>query len=230
MEKAWEMAAAALCEGDGVKPCGVCRHCRKVRGRIHPDVTLVERLTDAKGKQAREIKVDQIRALGADASVRPNEAAGKVYIFPEAGTMNTQAQNAFLKLLEEPPAYVTFLLCTESRGLLLETVRSRCAEKRVGGETAAFDAQTQARADGFLDALHDRAELWRCCVNMEKLDGVQLTQVLECIRGKAVRGLSDPAELIALDAFLSRGIQYLKANIGVKHVTGYLATYLYDRK
>ena len=85
------------------------------------DVALVERAADKSGKLRREITVDQIRALAVDAAVLPNEADGKVYIFPEADTMNIAAQNAFLKLLEEPPRGVMFLLCAESREKLLET-------------------------------------------------------------------------------------------------------------
>ena len=139
--RAREMAAAALCESSGAKPCRACRHCRKVfQGAfpgIHPDVALVERAADKSGKLRREITVDQIRALAVDAAVLPNEADGKVYIFPEADTMNIAAQNAFLKLLEEPPRGVMFLLCAESREKLLETVQSRCGEIRLAGGTAA---------------------------------------------------------------------------------------------
>ena len=70
------LAAAILCQGPGERPCGTCRHCRKVfRGEfpgIHPDVTAVERTLNAAGKRRREITVDQIRALGVDALVLPN--------------------------------------------------------------------------------------------------------------------------------------------------------------
>ena len=157
--RAREMAAAALCESSGAKPCHACRHCRKVfQGAfpgIHPDVALVERAADKSGKLRREITVDQIRALAVDAAVLPNEADGKVYIFPEADTMNIAAQNAFLKLLEEPPRGVMFLLCAESREKLLETVQSRCGEIRLAGGTVAPENE---RARGYLEARLDRAE------------------------------------------------------------------------
>ena len=156
--RAREMAAAALCESSGAKPCRACRHCRKVfQGAfpgIHPDVALVERAADKSGKLRREITVDQIRALAVDAAVLPNEADGKVYIFPEADTMNIAAQNAFLKLLEEPPRGVMFLLCAESREKLLETVQSRCGEIRLTGGTVAPENE---RARGYLEARLDRA-------------------------------------------------------------------------
>ena len=213
--RAREMAAAALCESSGAKPCRACRHCRKVfQGAfpgIHPDVALIERAADKSGKLRREITVDQIRALAVDAAVLPNEADGKVYIFPEADTMNIAAQNAFLKLLEEPPRGVMFLLCAESREKLLETVQSRCGEIRLAGGTAAPENE---RARGYLEARLDRAELLRCCTAEEL----------------AVKLVSDRRELLALEAFLRRAEEYLRLNVGPKHVTGYLSTYLPDGK
>ena len=132
--RAREMAAAALCESSGAKPCRACRHCRKVfQGAfpgIHPDVALVERAADKSGKLRREITVDQIRALAVDAAVLPNEADGKVYIFPEADTMNIAAQNAFLKLLEEPPPNWMFILVASRLERLLPTILSRVIQLR----------------------------------------------------------------------------------------------------
>lgn len=226
--RARAIAAERLCQGPDA-PCGHCRHCRKVfQGPfpgIHPDVALVERQTNSAGKLRREITVDQIRGLGVDALVLPNEAARKVYILPEADAMNPSAQNAFLKLLEEPPAFVTFVLCARNREALLETVRSRCAEERAGAGADPVSRQAQLRAQGFLDARGDRAELLRCCAAMEKLTGDQLLEAVECLRSLAVRAVP-PAEALALDAFLSRAVQYLRANVGPKHVTGYLSTYV----
>ena len=209
--RAREMAAAALCESSGAKPCRACRHCRKVfQGAfpgIHPDVALIERAADKSGKLRREITVDQIRALAVDAAVLPNEADGKVYIFPEADTMNIAAQNAFLKLLE--------------------TVQSRCGEIRLAGGTAAPENE---RARGYLEARLDRAELLRCCTAMEKLDNAQLLEVVTAAEELAVKLVSDRRELLALEAFLRRAEEYLRLNVGPKHVTGYLSTYLPDGK
>lgn len=231
-KRARELAAGLLCESGGKTPCGVCRHCRKIlQGEfpgIHPDVIAVERQTASTGKLRREITVDQIRALGVDALVLPNEAAGKVYVFPEADAMNLNAQNAFLKLLEEPPAFVTFLLCAGNRDRLLPTVRSRCAELRVGGEAAA-DPESEKRAEGFLAARGDRAELLRWAVTMEKLDNARLTETVDQICAQAVRAVPDPGEILFLEKFLERAGRYLRANVGVKHVAGYLSTYVYEK-
>ncbi len=229
--RAREIAAARLCQTGSGRACGRCRHCRKVlQGAfpgIHPDVIAVERLPGSKGALRREITVDQIRALAVDALVLPNEAEGKVYILPEADAMNIAAQNAFLKLLEEPPANVSFLLCASNPEALLPTVRSRCGEERLAPAAEADDENTE-RARGFLEARKDRAELLRWALAMEKLDSAALTGVLEALRALALRELTEEPELLPLEGFLARAEEYLRANVGVKHVTGYLATYIFD--
>ena len=129
------LTAAYLCEGDK-PPCGGCRACRKASAGIHPDAS---RTVPAPDK--REIGVDQIRALRADAYIRPNEGRRKVYVITPADAMNPAAQNALLKVLEEGPGYAAFLLDAARPGKLLDTVCSRCEllalppeEERAGPE------------------------------------------------------------------------------------------------
>lgn len=124
--KALELAQELVCTGEGKKPCGHCRDCRKVSEGIHPDVIPIERFMEQKDVGV-EIKVGPIRTLRSDAFIRPNEADRKVYIIDNAQTMNLNAQNALLKLLEEGPQYAAFLLLCDRSGALLETIRSRCA-------------------------------------------------------------------------------------------------------
>ena len=97
------IAAAALCEGEN-PPCGQCRQCRKIFKGIHPDVQMI---APEPGKKS--FQKEQIERLRADAWVKPNEAPRKVYILCETQYMTSWAQNALLKLLEEPPAGVLFL-------------------------------------------------------------------------------------------------------------------------
>lgn len=231
MAKAQALAAEAVCEGPGARPCHACAHCRKAEKGIHPDIAVIDRIVNKKtGKLNRDIIVDQIRDIGADAVVLPNEARTKVYIFPQADLMNPPAQNAFLKLLEEPPRWVIFLLCTENRSRLLETIRSRCGELRVGGKAEDVTDEDRERADGFLDVRADRPELWRWCVNAEKLEAPRLKELIDTIRLRAPQKIADVRELMALEEFLDRALAYLRANVGVKTVTGYLSTYVYSRK
>lgn len=127
------LAAALVCSSpEGDRPCGVCPHCKKAAAGIHPDINLVTGPGEGK-----PITVDQIRAVRADAYVRPNEAQRKVYILEHAQQMNPSAQNAMLKLLEEGPAYAAFLLIADSGGGLLQTVRSRCEQLELAPLTPA---------------------------------------------------------------------------------------------
>ena len=64
---------------------------------------------------------------------------------------------------------------------------------------------------------------------MEKLESAQLLEVIGLIRVLAVRE-ADSSEVLSLESFLARAEDYLRANVGVRHVTGYLATYVFDKK
>lgn len=118
------MAAALQCRSRSV-PCGQCPQCRKVLGGNHPDVITVD------DPDKKTVTVDRIREARSDAFIRPNEGNRKVYLIPRAQDMNEAAQNALLKVMEEPPPYGVFLLLTDNAEKLLPTVRSRCAELRL---------------------------------------------------------------------------------------------------
>lgn len=74
----------------------------------------------------KNLSVEDIRNMTADAYSFTYQGYKKVYIIPNADEMNTQCQNAFLKTLEEPPQECVFVLLATNRSGLLETVRSRC--------------------------------------------------------------------------------------------------------
>ena len=114
------IARAAVCEGEN-KPCGECRGCRLEHAGTHPDIWTV---APEDGK--KNITVAQIRALRSEAYVKPHMSARRVFIIDMADTMNEQAQNALLKVLEEPPGSVLFILIAENKAALLDTVISRC--------------------------------------------------------------------------------------------------------
>lgn len=118
------VAKALLCEEpDG--PCGHCRACRKVESHTHPDYILAD------DPSSRTVKVSFVRDIRSDMFIRPNEGVKKIYLFPRAQDMGLEAQNALLKVLEEPPAYGVFLLLTDNPDKLLPTIRSRCVELKM---------------------------------------------------------------------------------------------------
>lgn len=233
LRAARELAAAAVCSGEGPRPCGTCRDCRKVREGIHPDVITVERLTDDKGRKKREIGVDQVRRMAADAAVMPNEAARKVYLIDEADKMNLAAQNAALKLLEEPPGGALFLLCATNPESLLPTVRSRCAELNCTGDAARQDPELRRLARDYASAAlsGDRAERYRWCAAHESMDGRAMGDFLVALEALLADMLcnreppvgTDREALRRLLALTRRCGSYNQVNVGVKHLFGLLA-------
>lgn len=114
------IAAALACENRETLPCGICDNCQKILNGFSPDVIFVRKDADKK-----EFTVNLIREIKESLFIAPNELDKRVYIIEEAETMNQNAQNAFLKMLEEPPSYVVFLLLCSNTENLLETIKSR---------------------------------------------------------------------------------------------------------
>lgn len=226
------LAAAMLCEADGVeRPCGRCRACRKSLAGNHPDIVLVSAGLDSQGRKRREMTVDQVRGLVSDAQVMPNEGRRKVFILADAGIMNRQAQNALLKLLEEPPANTAFILCAENPALLLPTVRSRCELLRANAD-AEENAEDAAAAEELLGriASGSRAELLLWCSAHEGMDSRRCAAVLRAAREKLADILLGKSEIsltgsqaARTDALLERCGSYLAQNVGVKSVMALLA-------
>jgi DNA polymerase-3 subunit delta' len=111
------IAKAFLC-GAQDKPCNICKSCHLLEVGSHPDLLFTV-------PDGASIKVDQIRNLRNEAYLTPMMSDGRVFIIDFADTMNENAQNALLKVLEEPPQKVCFILLCENADALLPTVRSR---------------------------------------------------------------------------------------------------------
>ena len=140
------IATAAVCESDNA-PCGVCKNCHLASIASHPDITSIATLD---GKKF--LSVDQIRELRADAFVKPHSALYRAFIIEEAHRMNPQAQNALLKVLEEPPKNVIFILLVPSKTMLLDTIISRCVLLSLSQSTRDDNEFTDA-ANQFIDTL-----------------------------------------------------------------------------
>ncbi len=127
MTFAKSVAAALSCEGENgtALPCGECSACSRIFSDNFPDVTVI----DGDGKAT--IGVDAVRRLKDDVYLSSTESDFKVYIIKDAHTLTPQAQNALLKVLEEPPENVVFLLLCEDAKRLLTTVKSRAQTLRM---------------------------------------------------------------------------------------------------
>jgi DNA polymerase-3 subunit delta' len=158
---AFDLAAGLLCSDPDptARPCRLCRGCRLVASGNHSDL---HRLTpEGPGGQVRIGKAGDpepgtIRHLISELALLPMEGGSRVAIVEQAHRINDDAQNALLKMLEEPPAGVTIVLCADDEERLLPTVRSRCVRIRLGpvtgreierwlGELGAADAPAASR-------------------------------------------------------------------------------------
>lgn len=108
------------------QPCGRCSACLKIDRQIHPDIFWIY----PAGK-SETIGVGEIKALLPRLYVLPNDADCKIFVLSGAERMNRFAQNALLKMLEEPPEDCFFILTAENAQALLPTVRSRVTQLQV---------------------------------------------------------------------------------------------------
>lgn len=92
----------------------------------HSDLFTVERTLNKQGKLSQMIRIEDVRDAINFAHMTPSEGGFKVIVVDGAETMNRASENAFLKVLEEPPADTVILLVSHAPGRLLPTTRSRC--------------------------------------------------------------------------------------------------------
>ena len=127
-ELALGFARALNCEKGKIFEDCECLSCRKIKNRNHPDVH-----RSGEDEKARSIKIEAVRAILHEASLKPFEGRWKVFILEGAERLTPEASNALLKTLEEPPAHSVFLLLVENKAHLLETIQSRAFEVRLLG-------------------------------------------------------------------------------------------------
>lgn len=133
LEAARGLASALFCEArKKAVACGRCAQCRLMLAGNHPDFKVFEPEEDS-----RTLKVEQVRALIAQAALKPFQAACKVFVIDRAEAMNDIAQNALLKTLEEPPAQTYLILISYAAEKMLSTIRSRAQEVRFQEKDAA---------------------------------------------------------------------------------------------
>lgn len=171
------LAAAVVCTGEGTRPCGVCRACVKCKAHSHPDIQLY-----APEKKGAAFKVETCRAIRQDAFVGANDGACKVYILEDSQAMNDSSENALLKILEEPPAGVHFILTCDSRASMLPTVLSRATVVPLCGAVSEFSEQTVETACALAAAAASGKELavLEASAPLEK-NREEIRQVLLCL-------------------------------------------------
>ncbi len=148
------IANCLVCRGEN-KPCLKCPDCLKAEKDGHPDIFETDGI---KGK-SKNFTVDAVREIRSNAFIVPNESDKKIYILKNGQNMNEQAQNALLKILEEPPTYVFFIIVTASRSTMLETVLSRVQTYSILSDEIKISEKEESAVKDFVDALLSVDEL-----------------------------------------------------------------------
>ena len=124
-------------------PCGECKNCKAILSDSNPDVIEMD--------AASNRGVDCIRELRDRIAFAPATSKYKVYIIDEVHMLTTEASNALLKTLEEPPAHAVFILATTEVHKILPTILSRCQRydfKRIEPECIAKRLEYVAKCEG----------------------------------------------------------------------------------
>ena len=127
------LAQALLCEtpAAGHEPCGSCPSCHLFQQNSHPDfyqLTPEIPEEEGSGRKLLQIKIDAVRSVIESIQLTSVRGGRRVVLVHPAESMNLQAANGLLKVLEEPPADVEFLLVSHQRDKLLPTIKSRCRQ------------------------------------------------------------------------------------------------------
>ena len=164
---------ASLLTCKEIEPCGVCRTCRLIEQKLHPDVLTYP-------KNDKTISSEEVNELIEESFIRPIESDKKVFVIENAHTMNLSAQNKLLKTLEEPPRNVHIILGATNEFSLLPTIKSRVKKL----EIPAFDNDT------LINALKDE------CPDNERLE-----MAVACADGTVgkAKALYEDKDLLALN-------------------------------
>src|SRR3990167_6064473 len=109
------------------EPCGKCSNCLAIQNGSHIDLIEID--------AASNRGIDNIRELKDNVILSPSLGKSKIYIIDEVHMLTTEASNALLKTLEEPPAHAYFILCTTNPEKVLLTIKSRCQQFHLTRQT-----------------------------------------------------------------------------------------------
>jgi DNA polymerase-3 subunit delta' len=201
--------ARLQCEHDGEDACGECSSCRQIAAASHPDVQL---LSVTPGK--KEIGIDRIRDVKRFMQLQPLRGKAKAAVIDEADLLTIPAQNALLKVLEEPPPRSFLLLVSSNPGALLATVRSRCQRLQFAPlptdtvveiltVTSGIDAATARELALLAEGSPGRAQMLEACLAgvsreawREQLAGVEQARYVRLAR--MANELSSPETQVAV--------------------------------
>jgi len=201
-ETALWFVRALVCERGEAGPCEVCAPCRRSaeseeipldgsgkKGPLfrhlgdHPDLLWVER-----GQDDTRVRIGQIRALQGAFRLRGSGEGRRAAVIADAEWLNQEAQNALLRLLEEPPPRTSLVLVAASAAGLLATVRSRC-------QRVAFPTESRSSPLGS-DASDEERDLVSRLEDLPHQDLPELLDWAESYRGPRAIAAGEVSELL----------------------------------
>jgi len=184
------MARCLNCEkGPTITPCGVCASCTEIAAGSGMDVIEID--------AASNRGINEMRELRENVRFRPARDRYKVFIVDEAHQITSEAFNALLKTLEEPPEWVVFMLCTTETHKIPSTIASRCQQfsfrsvdfaelvarmewiiqqEGITADSEVLSVLAQAGEGSVRDSLSALDQAIACCGN--KLEGKQVRELL----------------------------------------------------
>jgi len=209
-DAALDFVRALVCQQAG-GPCEECIDCRRSspkepiaidgtgrKGPLlrhvgdHADLFWIER-----GEDSTRVTIGQIRALQSALHLKSNEGGRRAAVIADAEWMNDEAQNALLRILEEPPPRTTLVLATATAAGLLPTVRSRCQRVRFEADSGA------AQQDPERVALRERFDRIAVTTIPELLDWAAEYRGARATVVGGVEGLLETASLWVRDGVLT---------------------------
>lgn len=155
--------------------CDSCHACRLISGKVHPNVLLIEPENDV-------IKVDQIRAINDFLSLTSLNGIYRIVVVNSSSTMNINAANALLKILEEPTPNSLLLLLTDNERLPM-TIKSRCQRMTFTIPTTE-DALTWLRQQSIPKSKEKQIELLLALAQGAPLQALKLIEVDETLQSR----------------------------------------------
>lgn len=180
------LAAAAVCNNSNA-PCGNCDNCKLCFSANHPDIITIAPLENKKS-----ISVAQIKELKNEAFVKPHTANKKVFVIDNGDTLKEDSQNTILKLLEEPPECVMFIIIAETKASFLDTIISRCT-------VLTLNTPDEANALEYISGKTKKSE--QEIINALQISKNNIGRALKVLRGAATK--TELAATEFLTAFLN---------------------------
>lgn len=180
------LAKAINCEhlSKDFEPCNKCDSCVSITNGTNIDVIEMD--------AASNRGIDDIRALRDVIKLSPAKSKAKIYIVDEAHMLTTEASNAFLKTLEEPPKHVYFILATTNPEKIIETIKSRAT-------LIQFSKATDEEIKRSLQRI--------IRIEKTKINDTQIDKIIKLAHGSFRDAVKNLEQYISDDSFLDKDLE-----------------------